>query len=52
MFKSASPNYSGQLTVTNGTLLVDNTTGSGTGSGSVTIVPCGTLGGTGVVAGP
>ncbi|MGO9609423.1 MAG: glycosyl hydrolase family 28 protein [Verrucomicrobiia bacterium] len=52
MFKSASPNYSGQLTVTNGTLLVDNTTGSGTGSGSVTIVPGGTLGGTGVVAGP
>ena len=51
-FRSASPNYSGQLTVTNGTLLVDNTTGSGTGSGSVTIVPGGTLGGTGVVAGP
>jgi polygalacturonase/PKD repeat protein len=52
MFKSASPNYSGSLTVSNGTLLVDNTTGSGTGSGAVTIVAGGTLGGTGVVAGP
>jgi autotransporter-associated beta strand protein len=42
--------YSGGTTVSNGTLLVNNTSGSGTGSGSVT-VNGGTLSGTGVIAG-
>jgi autotransporter-associated beta strand protein len=42
--------YSGPTTVTNGTLLVNNTTGSGTGTSAVT-VNAGTLGGTGIISG-
>jgi autotransporter-associated beta strand protein len=42
--------YSGGTTVTQGTLLVRNTSGSGTGTGPVT-VDAGSLGGTGVIAG-
>ncbi|MGD1020913.1 MAG: glycosyl hydrolase family 28 protein, partial [Verrucomicrobiia bacterium] len=49
---SAANTYSGGTTVSNGTLSVENTAGSGTGAGAVTIVSGGTLGGTGVVAGP
>jgi hypothetical protein len=39
------------LIISNGTTLVNNTTGSGTGSGGISIVS-GTLGGTGAVTGP
>lgn len=39
-------------TVNDGTLLVNNTTGSGTGSGDVTVNSPGTLGGTGSINGP
>jgi hypothetical protein len=42
--------YSGGLTVSNGFCSVNNTTGSGTGSGPVTLVN-GTLGGTGIIGG-
>lgn len=42
---------SGGWTVTNGTLLVNNTTGSGTGSGNVTVSDAGVIGGTGTIAG-
>jgi len=45
-----SSTYTGGTTVSAGTLLVNNTSGSGTGSGSVT-VNGGTLSGTGVIAG-
>ena len=44
--------FSGTLTVSNGTLLVDNTTGNGTGSGAVTVLGAATLGGNGVIGGP
>jgi rhamnogalacturonan endolyase len=44
--------YNGVTTVSNGTLLVNNTTASGTGTGAVTVVSGATLGGTGVIAGP
>jgi hypothetical protein len=47
-----STGFSGALTATNGTLLVDNTTGSGTGSGAVTVLGAATLGGSGVIGGP
>ena len=42
----------GLTTVSAGTLLVNNTTGSGTGTGPVTVAAAGKLGGTGTVAGP
>lgn len=42
--------YSGGLTVSNGLCYVNNTSGSGTGSGPVTLVN-GTLGGTGIIGG-
>lgn len=42
--------FSGGLVVSNGTVFVDNTSGSGTGSGPVTVVD-GNLGGTGTIAG-
>jgi autotransporter-associated beta strand protein len=42
--------YSGNTTVSNGTLLVNNPTGSGTGTGAVTING-GALGGTGIISG-
>jgi autotransporter-associated beta strand protein len=43
--------YSGVTTVSGGTLLVNNTTGSGTGTGDVTVNSGGTLGGTGIISG-
>ena len=43
--------YSGGTTVSAGTLLVNNTTGSGTGTGAVTVGSGGTLGGSGKVTG-
>lgn len=47
---STANTYSGGTTISAGRLLVNNPTGSGTGSGSVTING-GSLGGTGVIAG-
>jgi autotransporter-associated beta strand protein len=47
-----APNtYSGPTTVSNGVLLVNNTTGSGTGTGPVSVAPNGILGGIGTVSG-
>ena len=43
--------YSGSTTVSNGTLQVDNTTGSGTGSGPVTVMNGAILSGTGTISG-
>lgn len=43
--------YSGTTTVNAGTLLVSNTTGSGTGTGAVTVNSAGTFGGSGLVQG-
>jgi len=42
--------YTGSTTVSVGTLLVDNTTGSGTGTGAVTVATGATLGGTALLA--
>ncbi|MGD1017869.1 MAG: fibronectin type III domain-containing protein [Verrucomicrobiia bacterium] len=47
-----SSGFSGGVTVTNGTLLVSNPTGSGTGSGAVSIHGAATLGGNGFIGGP
>lgn len=44
--------YTGTTTVTSGTLLVNNTTGTGTGTNSVTVNNGGRLGGTGFIHGP
>jgi autotransporter-associated beta strand protein len=44
--------YSGGTTVSNGTLLVNNSTGSGTGTNFVKAYAGATLGGTGVISGP
>ncbi len=41
----------GLVTVSAGTLLANNTTGSGTGSGPVTVASAGKLGGTGIISG-
>jgi autotransporter-associated beta strand protein len=41
--------YAGPTTVSTGTLLVNNTTGSGTGTGAVSVTAGGTLGGTGTI---
>ncbi len=43
--------YSGGTTINGGTLLVNNATGSGTGTGAVMVASGGTLGGTGTVSG-
>lgn len=43
--------YSGGTVIDNGTLLVNNTTGSGTGSGAVSLSADGVLAGTGTIAG-
>ncbi|MCX7002453.1 MAG: autotransporter-associated beta strand repeat-containing protein [bacterium] len=43
--------YDGDTTISAGTLLVNNASGSGTGSGAVTVNSGGTLGGTGIVSG-
>jgi autotransporter-associated beta strand protein len=49
----AFPNtYSGGTDIRSGTLLVNNTTGSGTGSGQVTVQAGGTLSGNGIISGP
>ena len=47
---TATSNYVGTTTVSAGTLLVNNTTGSGTGSGNVSVT-AGTLGGSGAISG-
>jgi fibronectin-binding autotransporter adhesin len=47
----AANTYSGGTNVTRGTLLVNNTSGSGTGSGPVTVDVTGKLGGTGTISG-
>ncbi len=43
--------YTGGTTINGGTLLVNNTTGSGTGTGAVMVASGGTLGGTGTISG-
>jgi autotransporter-associated beta strand protein len=48
---SGSNTYTGVTTVSQGTLFVNNTTGSGTGSGVVNVGVNGTLGGNGIIAG-
>ena len=45
-------NYTGATTVNAGTLLVNNTAGSGTGNSAVMVNSGGVLGGTGAIAGP
>lgn len=47
---TAAQTFSGGLVVSNGTVLVENTTGSGPGSGAVTVYG-GTLGGNGIISG-
>ena len=49
---SAANQYSGGTAIDAGTLLVDNTAGSGTGSGPVAVNTGGTLGGVGTISGP
>ncbi|MGC2627197.1 MAG: autotransporter-associated beta strand repeat-containing protein, partial [Candidatus Udaeobacter sp.] len=50
---TATNTYSGGTTAIGGTLLVNNTSGSGTGTGAVTVSDNGTtLGGTGIISGP
>jgi len=44
-------NYSAGTTINGGALLVNNTNGSGTGSGSVTVASGGMLGGNGIISG-
>jgi len=47
----AASTYSGGTTVQAGTLLVDNTSGSGTGLGTVSVMNGATLGGSGIIGG-
>lgn len=47
---TAAQTFSGGLVVSNGTVFVENTTGSGTGSGTVTVYD-GTLAGNGIISG-
>jgi polygalacturonase len=48
-----SSGFSGTLVVSNsGTLLVNNTVGSGTGTGALTVLSSAALGGSGVIGGP
>jgi len=49
---SGANSYGGGTTVSNGTLVVNNLTGSGTGTGTVTVASGATLGGDGVISGP
>ena len=49
---SGNNSYRGGTTVSNGTLLVNNIAGSGTGTGAVTVISGATLGGSGIVGGP
>ena len=48
---SAANTYSGGTTISGGTLLANNSSGSATGTGSITVDSGGTLGGTGTVTG-
>lgn len=48
---TAANQYQGPTTISGGTLLVNNTSGSGTGSGSVTVQSGGTLAGNGIITG-
>jgi len=48
---SVANTYTGATTVSAGTLLVNNTTGSGTGTGNVSVAAGATLGGTGTISG-
>ena len=48
---TAANTYIGDTTVTAGTLLVNNTSGSGTGTGDVIVTDTATLGGTGSISG-
>ena len=48
---TAANQYQGATTVSGGTLLVNNTSGSGTGSGGVTVQSGGTLAGNGTITG-
>jgi polygalacturonase/PKD repeat protein len=51
--RSDNSSFAGALVVSNsGTVLINNSTGSGTGTGAVTVVSGATLGGTGVIGGP
>jgi len=43
--------YTGGTTINGGTIMVNNTTGSGLGTGAVTVNSAGTLAGTGIIAG-
>ena len=47
----AASTYTGATTVSNGTLLVNNSSGSGTGTGTVSVSSGATLGGTGAISG-
>ena len=49
--RATGVSYTGTVTVHNGTLLVNNTTGSGTGTGALTVNSGATLGGTGIIGG-
>lgn len=49
---SGSNTYAGGTTIFEGTLLANNTAGSGTGTGAVTVKNGATLGGTGSISGP
>jgi autotransporter-associated beta strand protein len=51
MVLTGNNQYQNTTTVSGGTLLVNNTSGSGTGSGGVTVQGGGTLGGTGTISG-
>ena len=44
--------YSGSTTISGGSLLVNNLSGSATGTGAVAVNSSGTLGGTGIISGP
>jgi autotransporter-associated beta strand protein len=48
---SGDSTYTGGTTVSNGTMLVNNISGSGTGSGAVTVKTNATLGGNGTISG-
>ncbi len=48
---TAANQYQGPTTISGGTLLVNNTSGSGTGSGGVTVQSGGTLAGNGIITG-
>jgi len=52
MLLSAASTYSGTTAIYGGTLLVNNTTGSGTGTGLVNVYNTATLSGTGTISGP